>query len=311
MLSLEPLLEVAGLAGGLEDEDGRALHAVVGDGALHAAGQVEHLHPAVVRGDERALRRRHRDEEVAVGVLAVDRQRPGDAERDLRDADEALDVALQRVRVERVVRDVLELRSRELLHELLPLGDGILGVVVLRVARDADPVLVTLGDGVLHLERELSEVVRIEADLDLMHAVPQRRSVRDDMHDFPERERNRAVGGEVGSGPRGAVGEFERETVRGDLIAVDADLVEPEEGDVGEPVFEAEAESAVLASEAAEGVELAENERRDFHGGGFRRGEGHGITAGRQAGYQYACWIVNRPKGESRRIVRHAIGETA
>jgi hypothetical protein len=42
-------------------------------------------------------------------MLAVDQQRAGEADRDLRDADEVLDVAARRRRIERVVGEVLEL----------------------------------------------------------------------------------------------------------------------------------------------------------------------------------------------------------
>ena len=87
---------VARLAGALEQERRRALHAVVHDRRLHAAGLVQQLHAAVVGGDERALGGRQRDVELALRVLAVDEQRPGEADRDLRDADEVLDVARQR-----------------------------------------------------------------------------------------------------------------------------------------------------------------------------------------------------------------------
>ena len=75
---------------------------------LHAAALGEQPHPAVVAGDQRAFGGRQRDEEVALGVLAVDPQRAGEADRDLRDAEEVLDVAGQRRRVERVAADVVE-----------------------------------------------------------------------------------------------------------------------------------------------------------------------------------------------------------
>ena len=106
--SLEPLAEVARLAGALEQERRRALHAVVDDRRLHAARLAEQLHAAVVGGDERALGGRQRDVELALGVLAVDQQRAGDADRHLRDADEVLDVARHERGIERVRADVLE-----------------------------------------------------------------------------------------------------------------------------------------------------------------------------------------------------------
>src|SRR5215211_871206 len=72
----------------------------------------------------------------ALGVLAVDQERPGDAERDLGDADEVLDVAGGDVGVERVARDVLELDLGVLFDEGAPLVSGLARVVVIAVARD-------------------------------------------------------------------------------------------------------------------------------------------------------------------------------
>jgi hypothetical protein len=46
-------------------------------------GEVEHLHAAVVRGHQRALGGGQRDDELALRVLAVDEERPGEAERHL------------------------------------------------------------------------------------------------------------------------------------------------------------------------------------------------------------------------------------
>ena len=69
---VDPLREVARLAGGVEDEDRGALHGVVDHGAGDAAGEVEHLHAAAVGGDQRAFGGRQRDQELALGVLAVD-----------------------------------------------------------------------------------------------------------------------------------------------------------------------------------------------------------------------------------------------
>jgi hypothetical protein len=109
-----------GLAGAREHERGRALHRVVQDGGGHAARLAEQAHAAVVARDERALRGRERHVELALRMLAVDEQRAGDPDRDLRHADELLDVARQQRRVERVRRDVVELRARALVQERPP-----------------------------------------------------------------------------------------------------------------------------------------------------------------------------------------------
>src|SRR5919109_52120 len=133
---VEPVGELARVAGALEDEGGRALHLVGHDGGGDAARLAQQPHAAVVARDQRALGGSERHVELALGVLAVDEQRPGHAERDLSDADEVLDVALGDPRIERVLGDVLERGAGALLQELAPGGGDLRRVVVLATARD-------------------------------------------------------------------------------------------------------------------------------------------------------------------------------
>ena len=136
---VEPLAERARPAGALEQERRRALHAVVHDRRPHAAGRVEQLHAAVVGGDQRALGGRHRDVELALGVFAVDEQRAGDAERDLRDAGEVLDVARHLGGILGVGPHVLQ-RGARLLGQEVAAGLGGLVCVVVGLPRDGDPL---------------------------------------------------------------------------------------------------------------------------------------------------------------------------
>ncbi len=53
-----------------------------------------------------------------VGVLAVDLDRPGEADRDLSHAGEVLDIAFGHGGIERVREHVLRISSREITHEL-------------------------------------------------------------------------------------------------------------------------------------------------------------------------------------------------
>ena len=121
----------------VEAEDRRPLHPVVEHRRGDPAGVAAQLHAAAVRRDQRALGRRERDEELPLRVLAVDQQRPGQPDRHLRDAEEVLDVARQRRRVERVrrrrARAARRCCSRTSSCRAL-IGAG--GVVVVAVARD-------------------------------------------------------------------------------------------------------------------------------------------------------------------------------
>ena len=82
----QPLSERSRLARALEHEGRSALHRVIEDRGRHAAGLVQHLHAPVVARDQGALGRRQRNVELTLRVLPVDEQRPGDADRHLRDS---------------------------------------------------------------------------------------------------------------------------------------------------------------------------------------------------------------------------------
>ena len=93
---------------------------------------LEQAHAAVVAGDQRALGGRQRNIEVSLGVLAVDAQRTGHADRNLRDAGEVLDVARQHARVERELPDVIEACSGLVAQELPAVRRDFGRVVVFR-----------------------------------------------------------------------------------------------------------------------------------------------------------------------------------
>src|SRR5215207_1194591 len=137
---VEPAAEDPRLPRAGHDEDRCALHPVGHDRRLHPASLIEKAHAAVVARHQRPLGRRHRHVELALRMLSVDEQGPGETDRDLGDAEELLDVAARDRRVERVVRDVLEHHPGPLAHEAPALLRRLLGVVVLAVTRDRGPL---------------------------------------------------------------------------------------------------------------------------------------------------------------------------
>ncbi len=259
---VDPLREVARVAGVVEDEDRGALHGVLDHGRRDAAGLVEDLHAAAVGGDERALGGRQRDQELALRVLAVDSQRAREADRDLGDADEVLDVAARHRRVEGVPVDVLELLAAVVADEALPHLRHALIVVVLLVVGDLDALGGLLGDGVGDLEVELAERRGIELHDDLVVPVGERAEsdeVQDDR--LLERKVERCCLRDRRGAQPLVVAEVDLDArVRG-LFAVDRDARDARHRGVAQPVLERQPDAFGGVGEAAEGVELLQDER--------------------------------------------------
>jgi hypothetical protein len=190
-------------------------------------------------------------------VLAVDPERPGESDRNLRGADQVLDVAARRRRVEREARDVVEPASGPLLGELPPARDPVGRVVVLLVVGDLRLFRRLGRDGVVHLQRQLAERLRRERDGDLV--VPLRQlaeAVDADAEDALERQIERRGGRDLARRHRGAVGELEAHLVEVGGDTVDGDRRQALDRRVAQPVLEHEADAAADVLEAAEGVEL-------------------------------------------------------
>ena len=132
--------ECARLAGVVEQEDGRALHRPGDDRRFHPAAFREKPHAAIVAGDQGSLGRRHGHVEFALGMLAVDPQRPGEPDRHLRHADEILDVAAENRGVEGEAADVVEPGFCLRLDEGAPVGRGFERVIIGGVAGNAGRV---------------------------------------------------------------------------------------------------------------------------------------------------------------------------
>lgn len=102
----------------MEYERGRALHLIVHHGRLDAAAFAEQTHSTVVAGDQGALGCRQRHIEVPPGLLAVDAQRTGDANRHLGRPGEVLDVSRQHSGIEREPPDVGQVSPGLLVQEV-------------------------------------------------------------------------------------------------------------------------------------------------------------------------------------------------
>jgi hypothetical protein len=95
----------------------------------------------VVARDQRALGRCHRHVILALGVLAVDQQRAGEPDRDLRDAHKLLDVAVHDRWIERVTARMLERGAGALANELGSPRGRLACVVVIAVTRNRLPMI--------------------------------------------------------------------------------------------------------------------------------------------------------------------------
>ncbi len=103
-------------------------------------------------------------------MLAVDREWAGKTERNLRNASEVLDVALQDMRVKGKMIDMLQFGSGVFLNELLTRLDGGLAIVIGGVTRNMDAALLFVGNRAIHFERQHTERRGLELNLDLVLA---------------------------------------------------------------------------------------------------------------------------------------------
>ncbi len=262
---VDPLREVARVAGVIEDEDRGALHGVLDHRRGDAAGLVEDLHAAAVGGDQRPLGGRERNQELALGVLAVDQQRPREADRNLRHADEVLDVAARHRRVEGEAIDVLHRLAAVFRDEALPHLRHALVVVVFLVVGDLDALGGLFGDGVGDLEVELAERRGFEPHDDLVVPHGERAEV-DQMDDdrLLERKVERARLRDRRGAQAFALAEIDLDPRMRRLHAVDRDARDARYGGVAQPVLQRQAHSLGGVREAAEGVELLQDERGDL-----------------------------------------------
>jgi hypothetical protein len=256
---VDPLLEVACAPGVLEDEHGCALHAVLDDGAHRAARLVDDLHPPVVRRDQGSLCGRQGDQELALRVLASHVQRSGETDGHLRDADEALDVAVGDVGIERVLRDVPQHRAGLSFEVPLPSHDDLVGVVVVVVTWDPLARRRRHRHHVAHRELELPE--RLAAELDRQRVLSLGQGLAGDAHadHCPQRERH-AIGSED-LGAEHVVLELEHHVAERDLPPVDREPVDCDQGCVEHPVLDLEAVPVIEVAEAADGVQVPEDGR--------------------------------------------------
>ncbi len=204
-------------------------------------------------------------------MLAVDPERAGEADRHLRDAGEVLDVALEDVRVERVMREVREPGPGEGLRELLPLRDDAGREVVLLQVGDVRPALGHPLQGVLHLHLEGAERPGVDRDLDLVGAQLEAHPPGVDLRLLAERERLRPLGADRGGRHRLPVAQVHEHLGERDLAPVDDDAKHPEDGRIRQPVLEPEGEPDRILGERAEGVQLAKDEAGNAHGRRLRK----------------------------------------
>jgi hypothetical protein len=116
----QPLAEAAGLPRVGEHEHRRPLHRRLDDGRLHASALGDDAHAAAMACHQRAFRRRQRNVEIALRMLAVNAERAGEADRHLRHPDEVLDVPRGAAGFERAARDLAQIDASPLRQELPP-----------------------------------------------------------------------------------------------------------------------------------------------------------------------------------------------
>ena len=130
-IRLHPFAERARLQGVVEQEHGAPLHGALDNRRLDAARLREQPHAAIVARHQRALCRRQRDEEIAAGVLAVDPERSGETDRNLRHAEKILDISGNDGGIEGIGAEVTEVDAGSRREKRASLLSGLGRVVVL------------------------------------------------------------------------------------------------------------------------------------------------------------------------------------
>ena len=189
-------------------------------------------------------------------MLAIDQERPCEAERHLGHAGEVLAVALDEMRVERELADVLQPGAGRLCNKCLALGDHLRREIVGGIARDARHKRLRLGNGVVHRELEAPEGPRLERDLDLMLAQPQRGNLQTDGHDLAEGKGDRLLRCDLVGAQDAAVVQMQRDRRARYVAAIDTQAAQSDEFGVAESVLDRELHAAIDIFKTSDRIEL-------------------------------------------------------
>ncbi len=201
-------------------------------------------------------------------MLAVHQQRAGDSERDLGDAGEVLDVAAGHVRLEGVVRDVLELHAEMLAHELPAGGDDPFAVVVLRVTRYRAGRAGARSQRILDPELQLAEGRSLEGELQAVLARVERVDRQVEGQERAERKVDRPLG--IDLDHREGVPGVDRDLnpIEVDRLAVERDALDAVQRCRAEAVLDREADARFRVPQAGVVVEVPEQRLGDERHGG-------------------------------------------
>ena len=254
-IGLHPAHELARVAGIVEHEHRRALHRIADDRAGHPTRQVQDLHAPVVAGDQRAFGRGQGNDELTLGMLAFDVDRPGEPQRNLGHAAEVLGVAVGDVGVERIVVDVLQSGPGVILDEFLPGGNGLRAVVVGSVARNLHRLRLLFGDAVVDLQLQPAERLGLEADLDFVFSDGQRVDGGDDVKRAAQREVD-GLGRQHFRRDLAAVLQHDRHSAQGNVLAVKLQPGETGQPGVAQPVLHRELHPLLRIFQTSERMQL-------------------------------------------------------
>ena len=198
-------------------------------------------------------------------VLAVHRERPGEADRDLRHAGEVLDVAARRLGRERILVEVRRVDVGVRLDEGLPRRDDGRRQVVFLVVRNRHRLFLRLvGNRVLDVERQLAKGLRVEGERELVLALLERDARDLDEDRLAQWKRHRRSAADVASTQR-LTATVHPHPVERRRHAVDGNLRDAGQGCVAQPILQAESHTVPDALEAAERIQLAQNQLWNVH----------------------------------------------
>ena len=160
---------------------------------------------------------------------------------------------------------MVRLHTRQLLDKRLPLLDDFGGIVVAFIAGQVDGRPDGVGNGVFHFELKFAKRAGFDGDFDFMFAFGEVRRAGLNGDDGAQRKRERMRGVHLRDRHGAAVFQAANDLLEIHWGAVDGDACHADDFSVAQAVLDGELDSSGGILQAAQGVQLLEEETGNHH----------------------------------------------